>query len=87
MGFGGVAPDTSANFYSFFQKILLILGLVLTKFRWLNKMLMRPQGLRPGARVPTCPPLVTPLGAKAKTVHLLSLLFYRSLTLNLNVLT
>jgi len=66
-----------------------------------KSVLMRSQGLRPGARTPTCyatapetfapghvSPLATPLGAKAKTVHLLSLFYYSTLTLNqINVLT
>jgi len=41
---------------------------------------MRPQGLSTGVRA--FPLLATPLGARAKTVHLLSLLYYSILTLN-----
>jgi len=42
-----------------------------------KSVLMRPQGLRPGARVPTCPLLLlaTPLPALKSTVHGLSSLF------------
>jgi len=50
---------------------------------------MRLQGLCPGERAPTYPPPpATPLGAKAKTVYLLLLLYSSILTLNqINVLT
>jgi len=53
-------------------------------------VLMRSQGFRSEARAPNSPfpPLATLLGEKAKTVHLLSLLYYSILTLNrINVLT
>jgi len=66
------------DFTAFFQKIAF-LGIVCSKFRvfkWLNKVLMRLQGFRPGARASTCL-LATLSGRKSKdSIHLLSLLYY-----------
>jgi len=64
------------RFYSFFEKSTYFLGVVWSKFcvfKRLNKVLMRPQGFCPGIRAHLSL-LATSLGAKAKTVHLLSLL-------------
>jgi len=56
-GFKGGAPDPAAILQLFFKKYAF-LGIVWSKFhvfKWLNKMLMGPQVLRPGARAPTYP--------------------------------
>jgi len=83
-GSSGAEPLTLRRFYScFFFKKYAFLGVVWYKFRifkWLNKVLLRPQG--------ALAPLAMPLGAKARIVYLLSLLYYSILNLNqINVLT
>jgi len=66
-------PPTLRRFYSLFlKKKYAFFGIVWSTFcvfKWLNKVLMRSQGFRPGA--PTA--LAKLLSEKAKTVHLLSL--------------
>jgi len=50
----GAEPPTLRRFYSFFPETIRIFKLLWSKFRafkWLNKVLMCPQDLRPGARV------------------------------------
>jgi len=88
-GFMGKAPNAAAILQLFFKRYAF-LGIIWSKFRvfkWLNKVLMRPQGFCPGA-LPLFAPLMTLLGEKAKIVHLLSLLCYSILTLNqINILT
>jgi len=54
----GAKPPTLRKFYSFFPKNTQFLGIIRSKsrvFRWLNKVLMRPQGFRPEARAPDFP--------------------------------
>jgi len=49
------------EFTVFSKKKYAFLGILWSKFRvfkWLNKVLMRPQGLCPGAHAPTCPLLL-----------------------------
>jgi len=83
----GADPSTLCRFYSFYQKNLHSLDIVWSKFpffKWLNKVLMQlmqPQGLRPRARAPSPLPYYITIYAKAKTVHLLSLLCYSILIL------
>jgi len=65
--FRGGAPDAAA-ILQLFSKKHAFLGIVWTKFRvfkWFNKVLMRPQGFRPGARAPTYLS-----SAKANTVYI-----------------
>jgi len=77
MGVRGRIPRRCSDFTAFYQK-MAFLGIVWSKFRvfkWLNKVLMRPQGLL-GARASTClaSSVAMPLSAKAKTFAIVTLL-------------
>jgi len=68
MGVRGRNPQRCGDFTTFFKKNTHFLGEVWSKFcvfKGLNKVLQRPQGLRPGVRATSCLPCYA-TGRKSK---------------------